>query len=173
MELVGKKVIMLAEEGFEDLELWYPVLRLREAGCTVVIVGSGSQTTYKGKYGVSVTVDLNIDEVTTAGFDGIIVPGGWAPDKLRRYPAILKLVKQFSDEGKLLATICHGGWVFVSAKVLKGYKMTCVNAIIDDVENAGATYLDEAVIVDRNLITSRVPKDLPAFMRAILSYLAQ
>lgn len=171
MRLFGKRVIMLAEEGFEDLELWYPVLRLREEGCDVVIVGSGSQKTYRGKYGLSVTVDANIDEVTSEGFDGILVPGGWAPDKLRRYPKVTSLVRKFFEEGKLLATICHGGWVFISAKVLKGYRMTCVNAIIDDVENAGAKYVDEEVVVDRNLITSRTPKDLPAYMRAIVAYL--
>ncbi|TDT61362.1 type 1 glutamine amidotransferase domain-containing protein [Fonticella tunisiensis] len=171
MRLFGKRVIMLAEEGFEDLELWYPVLRLREEGCDVVIVGSGSQKTYRGKYGLSVTVDANIDEVTSEGFDGILVPGGWAPDKLRRYPKVTSLVRKFFEEGKLLATICHGGWVFISAKVLKGYRMTCVNAIIDDVENAGAKYVDEEVVVDRNLITSRTPKDLPAYMRAIIDYL--
>ena len=162
---------MLAEEGFEDLELWYPIIRLREEGCQVVIVGTGRQTTYKGKYGLSVTVDKTAAEVKSEDFDGIIVPGGWAPDKLRRYPEILSLVKSFYDEDKLLATICHGGWVYVSAKVLKGHTMTCVNAIIDDVENAGAKYVDEEVVVDRNLITSRAPKDLPAFMRSIIGYL--
>lgn len=171
MKLVGKKVIMLAEEGFEDLELWYPVHRLREEGCEVTIVGSGSAETYKGKYGLSCTVDAKAEEVSAEGYDGIIVPGGWAPDKLRRYPKVLELVRQFSNQGKLLATICHGGWVFVSAKVLPGYTMTCVNAIIDDVENAGARYVDREVVVDRNLITSRVPKDLGAFMRAIITWL--
>jgi protease I len=171
MRLKGKKVIMLAEEGFEDLELYYPVIRLREEGCEVVIVGSGSKETYKGKYGLSVTVDHTVEEVNSEGFAGIIVPGGWAPDKLRRYPKVLELVQQFFEEGKLLATICHGGWVFVSAKVLPGYKMTCVNAIIDDVVNAGASYVDEEVVVDRNLITSRTPVDLPAFMRSIIDFL--
>lgn len=172
MKLKGKKVIMLAEEGFEDLELWYPVIRLREEGCQVVIVGSGSKKTYKGKYGLTVEVDKTGEEIKAEEFDGILVPGGWAPDKLRRYPSILKLVREFFDQGKLLATICHGGWVFISAKVLKGYKMTCVNAIIDDIENAGAEYIDAEVVVDRNLITSRTPKDLPAYMRAIIEYLS-
>lgn len=163
---------MLAEEGFEDLELWYPVIRLREEGCKVTVVGSGSKKVYKGKYGLSVEVDVNAEEVTAEGYDAILVPGGWAPDKLRRYPEVLKLVKQFFDQGKLLATICHGGWVFISAKVVKGYRMTCVNAIIDDIVNAGGEYVDDEVVIDRNLITSRTPKDLPAYMRAIIKYLS-
>lgn len=171
MKLVGKKVVMLAEEGFEDLELWYPVIRLREEGCEVTIVGSGSSQTYKGKYGLSVTVDQGPEDINVDAYDGIIVPGGWAPDKLRRYSKILNLVEAFHKKNKLLATICHGGWVFISAKVLNGYTMTCVNAIIDDIENAGATYVDEEVVVDRNLITSRTPKDLGAFMREIVAYL--
>jgi protease I len=169
MRLTDKKVVMLAEEGFEDLELWYPVHRLREEGCQVDIVGSGSSETYRGKYGLSVTVDYTAEEVSADKYDGIVVPGGWAPDKLRRYPQVLDLVKQFADQDKLLATICHGGWVFVSAKILPGYTMTCVNAIIDDVVNAGAKYVDQEVVVDRNLITSRVPKDLGAFMRQIIA----
>ncbi|WP_089865173.1 type 1 glutamine amidotransferase domain-containing protein [Clostridium cochlearium] len=171
LRLTGKRVIMLAEEGFDDLELWYPVIRLREEGCEVVIVGSGTNNSYKGKRGLPVDVDKNVDEVSSKEFDGIIVPGGWAPDKLRRYDSVKELVEDFAKENKLLATICHGGWVFISAGVIKDYKMTCVNAIIDDVKNAGANYVDNEVVVDRNLITSRTPKDLPAYMRAIIDYL--
>lgn len=169
----NKKIVVLAEEGYEDLELWYPAIRLREEGYHVDIVGSGSQNKYTGKYGTTVQVDLDYDAIISKDYEGIIVPGGWAPDKLRRYPGILKLVKDFADEGKLLATICHGGWVFISAKVVDGYKMTCVNAIIDDIQNAGATYVDEAVVVDRNMITSRIPRDLPSFMKAIIDFLGQ
>lgn len=168
-----KKIVVLAEEGYEDLELWYPAIRLREEGYHVDIVGSGSQKKYTGKYGTTVQVDLDYNSIKSKDYDGIIVPGGWAPDKLRRYPGILDLVKDFADEGKLLATICHGGWVFISAKVVKGHKMTCVNAIIDDIENAGATYVDDAVVVDRNMITSRIPRDLPSFMKAIIDFLGQ
>ncbi|RKD32546.1 type 1 glutamine amidotransferase domain-containing protein [Thermohalobacter berrensis] len=171
MKLKGKRVVMLAEEGFEDLELWYPVIRLREEGCEVIIAGSGSKSTYKGKYGLSVTVDKTVEEISEDDFDGILVPGGWAPDKLRRYKSVTKLVRNFWEKNKLLATICHGGWVFISAKVLDGYKMTCVNAIIDDIKNAGAEYIDREVVVDRNLITSRTPKDLPAYMREIIKFL--
>jgi len=168
-----KRIVVLAEDGYEDLELWYPAIRLREEGHHVDIVGSGSKKKYTGKYGTSVDVDLDYDSISSKDYDGIIVPGGWAPDKLRRYPGILKLVKDFADEGKLLATICHGGWVFISAKVVKGYKMTCVNAIIDDIVNAGAIYIDDEVVVDRNMITSRTPKDLPSFMKAIIDFLEQ
>lgn len=155
MKLENKRMVMLAEEG-----------------CEVVIAGSGSKEKYNGKHGLSVEIDTDCEKIFSRNFDRIIVPGGWAPDKLRRYPEILKLVKDFADEDKLLAAICHGGWVFVSAKVLKGYKMTCVNAIIDDVCNAGAEYIDEEVVVDRNLITSRTPVDLPAYMSTIIDYLS-
>lgn len=171
MEQRSRKIVVLAEDGYEDLELWYPAIRLREEGYHVDIVGSGSKKKYTGKYGTSVDVDLDCEHISSNDYAGIVVPGGWAPDKLRRYRSILNLVKGFADEGKLLATICHGGWVFISAKVADGYKMTCVNAIIDDIENAGATYIDSEVVVDRNMITSRTPKDLPSFMKAIIDYL--
>ncbi|KXG76552.1 putative cysteine protease YraA [Fervidicola ferrireducens] len=173
MDLKGKKIMVLAEEAFEDLELWYPVLRLKEEGCEVTIVGTGSSDTYRGKHGVPVKVDKNIGEVSADDYDGVVVPGGWAPDKLRRYEAVKKLVRQFAEQKKLLATICHGPWVLISAGVVKGYTMTCVEAIIDDIVNAGAVYVDREVVVDGNMITSRRPQDLPAFMREIINYLKQ
>lgn len=173
MDLKGKKVIVLADEAFEDLELWYPVLRLREEGCEVTIVGTGNSNTYRGKHGVPVNVDKNIGEVSADNYDGIIIPGGWAPDKLRRHEAVKKLIRQFAEQKRLLATICHGPWVLISAGVVKGYTMTCVEAIIDDIVNAGAVYVDREVVVDRNMITSRRPQDLPAFMREIINYLKQ
>ncbi|WP_164509077.1 type 1 glutamine amidotransferase domain-containing protein [Clostridium rectalis] len=172
MKLKGKRAIMLAEENYDDLELWYPVLRLREDGCEVVIVGSGSSKLYTGKYKTTVNIDKNVDEISAKEFDVLLVPGGWAPDKLRRYESVKRLVRDFMAQGKLIATICHGGWVFISAGILKGFRMTCVNAIIDDIKNAGAEYVDKEVVVDRNLITSRTPKDLPAFMREIIKYLS-
>jgi protease I len=173
LDLKGKKVIVLADEAFEDLELWYPVLRLREEGCEVTIVGTGNSNTYRGKHGVPVNVDKNIGEVSADNYDGIIIPGGWAPDKLRRHEAVKKLIRQFAEQKRLLATICHGPWVLISAGVVKGYTMTCVEAIIDDIVNAGAVYVDREVVVDRNMITSRRPQDLPAFMREIINYLKQ
>ena len=171
MLLTGKRVAVLAEANYEDLELWYPLLRMREAGAEVVVVGTGSSPTYASKHGYPVTVNTTANDVSAADFAAVIVPGGYAPDRLRRYPAVLKLVRDAYAQGKVVGAICHAGWVLVSAGVLKGKKATCVPAIKDDVINAGATYLDQEVVVDGNLITSRVPEDLPAFCRAILATL--
>jgi len=172
MSLSGKRIAMLAEADFEDLELWYPTIRMREAGAEVVIVGSGSSDTYLGKHGLPVEVDIHIDQARTEDFDAVIVPGGWAPDRLRRYPAVLAFVKGIDMTGKIVAAICHGGWVPASAGILKGKTMTCVVAIKDDVINAGAKYVDQAVVVDGNLITSRTPADLPDFCREIIKALS-
>lgn len=166
--LKGKRVAMLAEENYEDLELWYPVLRMREAGAVVQIVGTGSASTYASKHGYPATVNTAANEVSAADFDAVIVPGGFAPDRLRRYPAVLKLVREAHAQGKVVAAICHAGWVLISAGILRGKRATCVPAIKDDVVNAGAIYLDEEVVVDGNLVTSRTPADLPAFCRALI-----
>ncbi|MFQ5818468.1 MAG: type 1 glutamine amidotransferase domain-containing protein [Candidatus Heimdallarchaeota archaeon] len=172
MSLSGKKFAMLAEADFEDLELWYPTIRMREAGAEVVIVGSGSSDTYLGKHGLPVEVDIHIDQARAEDFDAVIIPGGWAPDRLRRYPAVLAFVKDMDEASKIVAAICHGGWVPASAGILKGKTMTCVVAIKDDVINAGAKYVDQAVVVDGNLITSRTPVDLPDFCREIIKALS-
>lgn len=172
MQLQGKRVAVLAEEDFEDLELWYPVLRLREEGAEVEIIGSGSKAVYKGKHGVPVEVDKAVGEARAADYDALVVPGGWAPDKLRRYPEVLEFVRHFDAAKKPMAAICHAGWVLVSAGILRGRKMTCVNAIKDDVMNAGAEYVDEEVVVDGNLVTSRRPPDLPAYMREFVRVMA-
>jgi protease I len=171
MSLEGKRVAVLAEDNYQDLELWYPLLRMREAGAEVKVIGTGSAETYTGKYGYPVTVDAAADEVKAADFDAVIIPGGYAPDRLRRYPAVLKLVREVFKQGKVVAAICHAGWVPVSAGILKGKKATCFFAIKDDVVNAGATYLDQEVVQDGNLITSRRPDDLPAFCRTIIAAL--
>ncbi len=171
MSLTGKRVAVLAEDLYEDLELWYPRLRMKEAGAEVQVIGTGSAQTYTSKHGYPVTVDAAADEVSAADFDAVIVPGGFAPDRLRRYPAVLDLVRQAFEQGKVVAAICHGGWVLVSAGILKGRRATCVSAIKDDITNAGATYLDQEVVQDGNLITSRVPDDLPAFCRTIIAAL--
>lgn len=171
MSLKGKKVAILAEEIYEDLELWYPYYRLLEAGAEVIIVGTGSAKQYDSKHGYPVKVDFDADQVSVDDIDGVVVPGGFAPDRMRRYPAVLNLVKTAFDQGKLVAAICHAGWVLVSAKVLEGRKATCVSAIKDDVINAGANYIDEEVVVDKNLVTSRTPVDLPAWLPAIISVL--
>ncbi len=169
MRLVGKRVAILAENDYEDLELLYPMLRLREEGAEVTIVGSGSASVYHSKHGYPVKVDVQADEVSADHFDAVIVPGGWAPDRLRRYPAVLKLVRDLHDQGKVVAAICHAGWVLISAGILRGRTVTAVRAIKDDIVNAGATYVDREVVRDGNIITARVPADLPAFCREIIA----
>jgi protease I len=171
MSLTGKRVAILAENNYQELELWYPLLRLREEGAEVKVIGTGSAGTYTSKRGYPVTVDAAADEVEAADFDAVIVPGGYAPDLLRRYEAVLNLVRGAHQQGKVVAAICHAGWVLISAGILKGRQVTCVSAIKDDVINAGATYLDQEVVQDGNIITSRVPTDLPAFCRTIIAAL--
>lgn len=168
MELTHKKVAVLVEDFYQELEVWYPLLRLREAGAEVVTLGKEAGKQYKSKVGYPVTADRDFASASAAEFDAIVVPGGYAPDILRRYPEVLKLVRDADAAGKVVAAICHAGWVLCSAGILKGRRATCFFAIKDDVINAGARYSDEEVIVDRNLITSRVPTDLPAFCREII-----
>jgi protease I len=171
MDLQGKRVAILAENNYQDLELWYPLLRMREAGAEVKVVGTGSATAYSSKHGYEVTVDVAADEVKAADFDAVIIPGGYAPDLMRRYPAMVSLVREAFEQGKVVAAICHAGWMLASAGIVKGKKVTCLYAIKDDLINAGATYLDQEVVQDGNLITSRVPSDLPVFCRTIIAAL--
>lgn len=171
--LVGKRAAVLAENFYEDLELWYPLYRLREEGVETTVVGTGSGQVYKSKHGYEVKVDTSADKVDASMFDIVVVPGGWAPDYLRRYESVTKFVREMNDRGKLVASVCHGGSVLVSAGVLKGKTATCVKAIKDDVVNAGARYVDREVVRDGNLITSRVPNDLPAFCREIIAALKE
>ncbi|MDK2855278.1 MAG: protease [Bacillota bacterium] len=172
-ELSGKRVAVLVEEGFEDLELWYPVLRLREAGATVEVIGTGSAPEYRGKYGLLSRPDKTIDQVQAKDYDGLVVPGGWAPDKLRRYSAVLAFVREIFAAQKPVGAICHAPWVLISAGVLKGRTATSVVAIKDDVENAGASWVDRPVVQDGNLITSRKPDDLPDFCRTLIAAFAR
>ncbi|MBW2095801.1 MAG: type 1 glutamine amidotransferase [Deltaproteobacteria bacterium] len=167
----GKKVALLVEEMYNEFEFWYPFYRLKEAGADVVVVGSGSSMDYKSKMGIPCTVDANADAVTAPAFDGVIIPGGYAPDHMRRHPAMVKLVKDLFDAGKVVAAICHAGWMLASADILKGRTVTSFFAIRDDLVHAGAKWVDEEVVVDGKLITSRRPDDLPAFMRAVLAEL--
>ncbi len=173
MSLKGRLVAVLAENGYEDLELWYPLLRMKEEGAEVVVVGSGTSDVYQSKHGYEVKVDKSAEEVDAKDFNAILIPGGNAPDRLRRYPAVVKLVKESFEQGKVVGAICHAASLLVSAKILKDRTITCFMSIKDDVENAGATYVDQEVVRDGNLITSRVPKDLPAFCREIISTLAE
>lgn len=171
MQLKGKKVAVLAENLYEEMELWYPYYRLKEEGAEVLLVGSGSSETYTGKHGYPVKVNTTADRVKAEDFDAVVVPGGYAPDYMRRYPAMLKLVREFYGQGKLVAAICHAGWVLASAGILKGKRVALYHSIRDDVVNAGAEYINTEVVRDGNLITSRKPDDLPAFMREIINAL--
>lgn len=164
------KIAILAEDMYQELELWYPLLRLKEAGHAAVVLGAGKPA-YKSKIGYEVKVDADVKDVKASDFDGVIVPGGYAPDYMRRHPAMVKLVADLFMQGKLVGAICHGLWVPASAGILKGKTCTCFFSIKDDVVNAGARYVDEPVVVDGNLVTSRVPTDLPAFMREVLKCL--
>lgn len=173
MRLQGKKVIQLVEHEFEDLELWYPVLRLREEGADVQIVGPQAGETYTGKYGVPIQSDLAFADVDAADYDAILVPGGWSPDKLRRYPDVLRLVKDMDAAKKPIGQICHAGWVLISAKILNGVKVTSTPGIRDDMENAGAIWLDVPVVIDGHIISSRRPPDLPPYAKALADALAE
>ncbi len=170
--LEGKKVAVLAENYYQEMELWYPYYRLIEEGAVVHLIGPKAQT-YESKYGYPVKTEWAAGDVNPVDYDAVIVPGGYAPDYLRRSPEILKLVKTVFDRGGVVAAICHAAWVPISAGIVKGKKATCVSAIKDDLANAGATYLDQEVVTDGNLITSRTPADLPAFLPAIISALAK
>jgi protease I len=171
MALRNKKIIILVEQIFNDQEFWYPYYRLKEAGAEVVVVGSGSALQYSGKSGTQTKVDANADEILSSQFDGIIIPGGYAPDHMRRYPAMVNLVKDLFEAGKVVAAICHAGWMLASADILEGRTVTSFFAIKDDLIHAGAHWVDQEVVVDGKLITSRKPDDLPAFMKAVIHHL--
>ncbi|MBI1967915.1 MAG: type 1 glutamine amidotransferase [Gemmatimonadetes bacterium] len=172
MLLKGKKVLLFAGPLYEDLELWYPKIRLEEEGVMTTVAGLGDKT-YHGKRGYPVTVDTNVDQVNAALFDGLVIPGGFAPDQLRRFERVLQITRDICLAGKPLAFICHAGWVPISAKILNGKRATSVRAIKDDMENAGVIWEDSPVVVDGNLISSRTPADLPQFCRALLDALAR
>ncbi|MCX6102727.1 MAG: type 1 glutamine amidotransferase [Proteobacteria bacterium] len=164
-----KKVVILIADEHHDLEVWYPLLRFKEAGWTVITAGIDSKKSYQGKFGYPITVDTHIDEIKSQDFDAIIIPGGWAPDYIRRSQLAIELVSEMFRSGKIVSAICHGGWVLASANILKGKSVTSVSAIKDDLINAGALWLDKEVVVDENLVTSRKPDDLPYFCKAILA----
>jgi len=168
MRLRGKKIISLVEHEFEDLELWYPVLRLREEGAIVDIVGDEANKKYIGKYGVPITSGFAYEDVKAEDYDAILVPGGWAPDKIRRSSSVLSLIQEMNEAEKPIGQICHAGWVLISAKILIGKKVTSTPGIKDDMENAGAIWYDEPVVTDGHLVSSRRPPDLPDYLREFI-----
>ena len=172
MSLSGKSVLFFAAPQYEDLELWYPKIRLEEEGARTFVAGLGEKT-YQGKKGYPLTVDGNVDNVLAEEYDALVIPGGYAPDIMRRSEKLLAVTRAMHDAAKPVAFICHAGWVPISAGIVRGRKVTSVKAIKDDLVNAGATWLDEAVVVDGNLISSRTPADLPHFCKAIIAALEQ
>jgi len=171
--LNGKRFLMFVEDIYEDLELWYPKLRMIEAGAHVTVAGPEAAKKYAGKHGYPCQSDAAIRDMESADFQGVIIPGGFSPDKLRRDPKVLDLVREFARDGKPVAAICHGGWIPISAGVYKGVKVTGSPGIKDDLVNAGAIWLDAPVVIDRHFVSSRKPDDLPAFCQGILEVISQ
>jgi protease I len=172
MSLKGKTILFFAGPLYEDLELWYPKIRLEEEGASTVVAGTGEKT-YQGKRGYPLTVDTSVEEIESAEFDGLVIPGGYAPDIMRRSPKLLRLTREIYQAGKPVAFICHAGWVPISAGIVKGKRGTSVAAIKDDLVNAGMLWEDSPVVVDGNLISSRTPADLPVFCKALIAALDQ
>ena len=167
-----KTLLAFIDDIYEDLELWYPKLRLAEAGYAMRLAAPEIKLC-KGKHGYPVTSDLLLKDARSQDYCGLLVPGGFMPDKLRRDPKVLSLTREFFQQGKLVAFICHGGWIPISAKILKGRKATGSRGIKDDLENAGAIWVDAPVVRDGNLISSRTPADLPAFGKAMVEFLTE
>ena len=172
MELQGKRIAVLAEDNYQTLELWYPLIRMREAGADAVVVGMPGAATYHSERGYPVQPDVAAETLSASDLHGVIVPGGYAPDRIRRHKPMLDLVKGVYEAGGVVAFICHAGWVPISAGIVAGKRVTSVSAIADDLRNAGAEWLDQEVVVDGNLISSRGPHDLPAFCKAIIDALS-
>ncbi len=166
-----KTVAILVEDQYQVLEVWYPILRLKEEGIETKTVGTGTKESYGSKEGYPCKAELSIEKIKAADFDGVVIPGGFAPDFMRRNPKMAQFIKEIHDQGKVVASICHGGWMLVSAGILKGRKATSFFAIKDDLIAAGANWMDKEVVVDKNLITSRKPEDLTAFVVEIIKQL--
>lgn len=171
--LTGKRILAFTDHEFEDLEMWYPILRLREEGAEVIIAGPQAGETYIGKYGVPLQADIAYPTMKASDYDGLYVPGGWAPDKIRRDEHVLEITRQIHAAAKPIAQICHAGWVLISAGIVSGYTMTSTPGIQDDLRNAGATWIDQEAVVDRNIVSGRRPPDLPAFMKEFIALLSK
>jgi len=169
MELQGKKVAILVEDMYNEFEFWYPYYRLKEAGAEVVVIGTGKAEGYKSKAGLLVQESISADKVSAADFDGVVIPGGFAPDLMRRSEAMVNFVKDINSQGKVVAAICHAGWMIASAEIIKSRTVTSFFSIKDDLVHAGGNWVDQEVVVDSNLITSRMPDDLPVFMKAVIA----
>ena len=173
MSTIKGKFLFFVDDLYEDLELWYPKLRLIEAGAETVTAGPKAGTLYGGKHSYPCVSDASLSDVEEKDFTGLIIPGGFAPDKLRRLDKVKELTREFMAAGKLVADICHGGWIPASAGICKGFRMTSTLGIRDDLVNAGAIWVDEPMVVDRNMVSSRKPDDLPWFMKGIFDFLAR
>lgn len=171
-KLNGVRVLAFVDDVYEDLELWYPKLRLEEEGARITLAGLELRE-YLGKHGYPARADARLDQVSEADFDALLIPGGFMPDKLRRYSSVLDLTRAFDASGKLIAFICHAGWIPISAKIVRGRRLTSTPGIRDDLENAGALWFDEPTVVDGNFITARRPPDLPEFGAALVAYLSR
>ena len=169
--LDGKRILMFVDGIYEDLELWYPKIFLAGEGADVVVAGMEKEKVYSGKHGYPCKSDAAIDEMNEKDFDGLVIPGGFAPDKLRRIPKVLELTKQFYKSNKLVAHICHAGWIPISAGIMKGFNCTSTPGIKDDLINAGAEWVDEPLVIDRNMVSSRRPDDLHLFCGGIVKVL--
>ena len=173
MKLEGKRVAVLAENLYQEMELWVPYYRLREEGADVKVVGHGGATSYDSKNGYPVSVDVQAEAVSAVEFDAVVVPGGYAPDMMRRSPAMVQLVREAHQQGKVVAAMCHAGWMLASADIVRGKTVTSWVSVKDDLVHAGATWVVREVVVDGNLITSRKPDDIPAFCREIVNALSK
>ncbi len=170
MNLKGKNIAIFIADYYEDLEFWYPYYRMKEAGADVCVIGPKVDT-YHGKRGLKAKADQSIHAVKPDEFNALIIPGGYSPDHMRREPKMVELVRKMYDDGKLIAAICHGPWMLASAGILQGKRVTSFFSIKDDLVNAGADWMDQEVVVDANIITSRNPGDLPVFARAVIDAL--
>lgn len=172
MDLKGKRIVIFVDNVYQEMELWYPFYRFQEAGAQVTIAAAKAGQTYTSKLGYPATSQVAYEELRASDFDGLIIPGGFAPDYMRRSPEATQFVREMNNAGKLIAAICHGPWLLCSAHgVLKGRRATSFFSIKDDLTNAGANWVDEEVVIDNNLVTSRKPDDLPAFCRSCISVL--